>query len=103
MNTNNIRITYVGYNSDFYCFRVHVGEAIGMVAHMKQAEISEWLFDNATEWFMGNQFPYPDHPQIFFEDTKKQDVFVIFKNFTDTVLFENKFKVTGITPSMLNP
>lgn len=103
VNTDIVRITYSGYNSDYYCFRVHVGDSARMAAHMKQSEISEWLFDNATEWFMGNDFPYPDHPKIFFENSKNKDVFVIFKNFIDTVLFENNFKVTGITPSMLNP
>ena len=76
-----------------------------MVSCMKQMELSQWLFDNATtgNWFMGNDFPYPDQPKIFFENAKKNDTFIIFKNFVDVVLFEREFAVTGITPTMLVP
>jgi len=105
VDTDKVRITYSGYNSDFYCFRIHTSEFLNMTGHIKQTEISQWLLDNATmgEWFMGNGFPYSDHPHIFFENSQKHDIFVILKNFSDVIMFEKKFKVTGITPSMLNP
>lgn len=105
VDTSGIEVTYGGYAEEFYCFRLHLDGEAGMPSIMFQMEVSQWLFDNASpgDWLMGNDFPYADHPKVKFQNTDKNDVFVLLRRMTDVVLFEGAFPITGLTPTMLVP
>ena len=105
VDTSRIEVTYAGFAEDFYCYRLHIADEGGMESCMFQMEVSQWLFDNAApdEWHMGNDFPYPDHPAIKLHNYGKNDYFVLLKRFTDVMLFETQFPISGLTPTMLVP
>ena len=95
---------YVGFADDHYCFRLKLSAHKGLGVVMYQAKVSEWLFNNTHgKWYMGNTFPYKDHPTVNLHNPGHNDYFVLLQFFPDVVAFEQEFEVSGITPSMLVP
>lgn len=95
-------IEYVGFADEFYCFRLKFQNKPGFDACMFQMEMSQWLFESTQDkWFMGNQFPYPDHPQVTLVNTGNHDYFVLLRSLADVAQFEHAFPVHGLTPTML--
>ena len=104
---NNFRgkfnIMYAGFSDEFHCFRVKLNEHKGIDACMFEMELSDWLFNETHGvWYMGNGFDAgKNFPKIDVSNTEEKDCLVLLKKFTDVVAFEDKFEVTGLTPSML--
>ena len=96
-------IEYVGFSDEHYCFRLRLGGHKGLDACMFEKEVSSWLFDNIKGFYMGNCFPYKDHPKVALSSMNydKKDSFVVLPRFEDALLFEAQFPVIGTTPSML--
>lgn len=99
---HDLEVSFAGYlaGSDAYAYRLHLGEAKGMESCMFQMKVSQWLFDNLMpdDWRMGN-----DTAGTGLLNPEDKDVFVIFETLRDAIQFEDAFKVTGLTPSMLVP
>ena len=93
---------FAGFEKGFYAFRLVLGNHKKLDACMFQMEVSQWLFDNAQgKWYMGNDFPYADHPKMSLYNPNHTDYFVLFEQFVDVVAFEDQFPVNGLSPSML--
>jgi hypothetical protein len=102
VDLSQFETTYVGFADGFYCFRLHIADKPGLGACMFQMAVSQWLFDQTQGvWHMGNDFPYKDHPKVSFHNPGANDYFVLLNSFPDVVMFEQEFKVLGLTPSML--
>lgn len=99
---HDLEISFAGYlaGAGAYAYRIHLGEAQGMESCMFQMKVSQWLFDNLmpTDWRMGN-----DTTGTGLANPGEADVFVIFEGLRDAIQFEDAFKVTGLTPSLLVP
>ncbi len=95
-------ITYTGFSNEFYCFRLGFEDQKGFDSCVFQMEVSQWLFEMTQgEWFMGNEFPYPDHPAVSIYNPRQNDYFVLFQSLADVAMFEHKFMITGLSPTML--
>ncbi len=87
-------IKFNGNDNEFVCYRLS-GNGVMFVHDCK--EITDWLFDNAnTQWYMGNDFPYDDHPKLNLYNPHKEDTFLIFSNDADALDFEKHFPVSGV-------
>lgn len=102
VDLSQFETTYAGFADGYHCFRLHLVDRPGFDACMFQMAVSQWLFDQTQgDWHMGNDFPYRDHPKVNFHNPGANDYFVLLRAFPDVVMFEQEFKVSGLTPTML--
>lgn len=99
----DIDIVYVDEFDGFFCYRVGLSDVPGMDALMIKNEIGKWLLERANgRYFMGNGFgTSKDHPAIVVDNPGGRDVFVLLQDIIDTVQFDTRFAVKGITPTLL--
>lgn len=88
---------------DFHCFRIRMAGHDGMDAHMFKAEVTEWLLNAAYgENHFGNGFgASKQHPVVGYPNPNGKDCFVLLDNMVDVVRFEDRFTVTGYSPSLV--
>ncbi len=95
-------IKFNGFDADFFCYRLDTTHSKGLETLYLEKEITEWAFDNVDgTYYMGNEFPYKDHPKLNLYNPNKGDIFVVFSNYEDSVAFEKMFEVVGITVGAL--
>lgn len=103
---HDLEVSFAGYVSGSagagYVYRLELAEAKGMESCMFQMKVSQWLFDNLMpgDWKMGNDKPFGSKKVA---NPGTTDVFVCFEGLHAAIQFEDSFKVTGLTQSMLVP
>jgi hypothetical protein len=102
LDTDHIKARYMGFEAGVYCFRIGVANGKGLESIVYEMELFNWLNDNTNgKFYMGNSFPYADHPPVSLDTGNPNDSFVLFERFSDVIQFERDFATVGLTPSML--
>lgn len=101
-NPDKFEIVYEGEADGYHCFRIRMVGHKGLDALMFKGEVSDWLKHEADgQNFLGNGFGDSKlHPKVPFENPTQQDIFVLMDDMIDIVRFEDRFPVTGYSPSL---